>query len=233
MSHFILVGFINDFGFGRIILKCDNEINSRCCASSMCWCGSDSTGPPEGDHMANGRVEMAGFQLNKTQACASQITVRYSAGITAFATQNMNKIRIGRDGKNERAETNWKKMEREPVAQLGENFWFRKNKEDGVSSFASCITQGMFVGHHDRTGAAFAHHQERSCAGQKLDETDTERCITGRYELDGLCGTMWHMVAPELKLTEKVRGILGPVWTSATADLRANGGPASTASELR
>ena len=36
--------------------------------------------PPEGDHMANGRVEMAvrdsEFQLNKTQACASQMTVR-------------------------------------------------------------------------------------------------------------------------------------------------------------
>ena len=118
------------------------------------------------------------------------------------------------------------------MAQLGENFWFRKNGEDGVSPLASRTTQGIFVGQHDRTGAASVHYQERSCAGQKLDETDTERCIMGRYELDGLCGTPWQMVALELKLT-KVRGILGPVKTSATADLRANGGPSSAAGELR
>ena len=34
------------------------------------------------------------------------------------------------------------------------------------------------------------HYQERSCAGQKLDETDTERCV-GRDEL----GRLWHAVA--------------------------------------
>ena len=28
-------------------------------ATSLCWCGSDFTGPPAGDHMANGRVERA------------------------------------------------------------------------------------------------------------------------------------------------------------------------------
>ena len=30
---------------------------------------------------------------------------------------------------------------------------FRKIGEDGVSSFASRMTRGVFVGHHDRTGA--------------------------------------------------------------------------------
>ena len=34
------------------------------------------------------------------------------------------------------------------MAQFGEKVWFRKNGEDGVSSFASRMTQGVFVGHH-------------------------------------------------------------------------------------
>ena len=39
------------------------------------------------------------------------------------------------------------------MAQVGEKFWFRKIGEEGVSSFASRMTQGIFVGHHDRTRA--------------------------------------------------------------------------------
>ena len=39
------------------------------------------------------------------------------------------------------------------MAQLAEKGWFRKISEDGVSSFASRMTQGISVGHHDRTGA--------------------------------------------------------------------------------
>ena len=37
------------------------------------------------------------------------------------------------------------------MTQFGENVWFRKIGEDGVSSFASRMTQGIFDGHHDRT----------------------------------------------------------------------------------
>ena len=38
------------------------------------------------------------------------------------------------------------------MAQFGEKVWFRKIGEDGVSSCASRMTQGNFVGHCDRTG---------------------------------------------------------------------------------
>ena len=39
------------------------------------------------------------------------------------------------------------------MAQFGEKVWFRKIGENCVSSFASRMTQGIFVGHRDRTGA--------------------------------------------------------------------------------
>ena len=37
-----------------------------------------------------------------------------------------------------------------PVAQFGEKVWFRKFGEDGVSSSASRMIEGIFVGHRDR-----------------------------------------------------------------------------------
>ena len=58
------------------------------------------------------------------------------------------------------------------------------------------------------------HYQEQSCARQKLDETDTERC-TGH---DGLGRFVWHSVAMvdlELKLAKMVtadREEAGPSW---------------------
>ena len=49
-------------------------------------------------------------------------------------------------------ELNWSKMEK-LMAHFGEKVWFREIGQDGVSPFGSCMTQGTFVGHHDRTGA--------------------------------------------------------------------------------
>ena len=94
------------------------------------------------------------------------------ASPSRFAAQVMNEMR-SKDGKTSemrRTGRRWK----EPMAQLREKHWFRKVWKDGVSSFASRLTQGIFVGHHDRTGAVFVHYPEWSCARQKLDKTDTE-----------------------------------------------------------
>ena len=38
------------------------------------------------------------------------------------------------------------------MAQFGEKVRCRKIGQDGVSSFASRMTQGIFTDHHDRTG---------------------------------------------------------------------------------
>ena len=37
------------------------------------------------------------------------------------------------------------------MAQFGENVLFREIGENGVSSFANRMIEGIFVGHHDRT----------------------------------------------------------------------------------
>ena len=57
-----LVGFIKDLVFRRIILKCDSEPNTRALQDAVIHArvGVEviPQGPLEGDHMANGRVEM-------------------------------------------------------------------------------------------------------------------------------------------------------------------------------
>ena len=51
--HFV-VGFIKDLGFRRIILKSDDELSTKALKE-----------PPEGDHMANGRVQMAMTEVKR------------------------------------------------------------------------------------------------------------------------------------------------------------------------
>ena len=67
-----------------------------------------------------------------------------------FAAHVMNKMRIGEDGKTSELRRTGRRW-LEPVANFGEKVWFRKIGEVGVSSFASRMTQGIFVSHHDRT----------------------------------------------------------------------------------
>ena len=85
------------------------------------------------------------------------------------------------------------------MAHVGETVCFRKMGEDGVSTFASRMTQGIFAGHHDPTGAIFVCHQECKCW--------TRQPLSDAWDAtnwDGLCGTPWQMVARDLQLTKKV-----------------------------
>ena len=119
-------------------------------------------GPPEGDHMANRRGEMTVREV-KRQCGTLRISAEQNTSVRIAvdspllswllrsAAQVMNKMRIGKDGKTSdvrRTGRRWRK----PTAQFGQKVWFRKIGEDGVSSFASRVTRGIFVGRHDRTG---------------------------------------------------------------------------------
>ena len=57
------------------------------------------------------------------------------------------------------------------------------------------MTQGIFVGHHDRTRAVLCI--TKNAVPRRTSSTKQPNC-------DGLCGTPWQMVAPELKLTKQV-----------------------------
>ena len=65
-----------------------------------------------------------------------------------FAAHVINNMRIGKDGKK----SELRRRRRKPRHNL-EKVWYSKIGEYSVSSFASRMTQGVFVGHHHRTGA--------------------------------------------------------------------------------
>ena len=65
------------------------------------------------------------------------------------------------------------------------------------------MTQGIFVGHHGPTGAVLCITKNGVARGKSW----TRQTLSDAWEStnwEGLCGTPWHMVAPELKLTKKV-----------------------------
>ena len=89
------------------------------------------------------------------------------------------------------------------MAQFGGKLWFREIGEDGVRTFASRMTQGIFVGHHGRTGAVLCITKN----GVVPRKNWTRQTLGGAWDAtnwSGLCGTPWQMVALELKLTKKV-----------------------------
>ena len=89
------------------------------------------------------------------------------------------------------------------MTQFGEKVWFRNSGEDGVSSFASRMTPGIFVGTHDRTRAVLCIAKN---GGVVRGKSWTRQTLSDAWEStnwEGLCGTPWQMVASELKLTKR------------------------------
>ena len=89
------------------------------------------------------------------------------------------------------------------MAQCGEKVWFRKFGEDGIRSLVKRTFQGIFVGHHVRTGAVLFITKNGVVRGKSW----TRQTLSAAWEStnwDGLCGTPWQWVAPELELTKKV-----------------------------
>ena len=127
-----LVGFIKDLR--RIMLKCVNEPSTKALqdAAIHACVGVEviRQGPPEGDHMANGRVEMAVREVKRqcrTFRCSAEPNTSLSIAdaspllswLPRFAAQVMNKMRSGKDGKTSvmrRTVRRWRK----PMAQFGE-----------------------------------------------------------------------------------------------------------------
>ena len=89
------------------------------------------------------------------------------------------------------------------MAQFGEKVRCRKIGQDGVSSFASRMTQGIFTDHHDRTGEVLCITKNGVVRGKSW----TRQTLSDAWEsmnCEGWYGIPWQMVAPELKLTKKV-----------------------------
>ncbi|CAK0815838.1 unnamed protein product, partial [Prorocentrum cordatum] len=212
-----MVGLIRDLGYRRLILKCDNEPATKALQKkieeSVVGVEILPQGPPEGDHRANGLVEAAVREV-KRMCRTIRVAMELKRGerveddhpilswLPRYAAQAISKMRIGTDGKTaemRRTGRRWRK----PLAQFGEKVWFRRIGEDGGSSYASRMTQGRFVGHHDRTGATLCMTGKGVVRGKSW----TRQALEDAWDRAGwgdLCGTPWEMLAKETKLEKKV-----------------------------
>ena len=128
-------------GFRRNILKCDNESGTKALQDALIQACVEveviPQGPPEGDHMANGRVEMAVREV-KRHCRTLRIPAEHDTGVhnaddspllswlPRFAAQ---KMRIGKDGKTSELRRTGRRW-RKPMAQFGEEVWFREIGEE-------------------------------------------------------------------------------------------------------
>ena len=79
------------------------------------------------------------------------------------------------------------------MAPFGEKLGFREIGEDGVSSFASRMTQGIFVDHHDRTRAVFCITKNGVVRGKSW----TRQTLSDAWEStnwEEWFGDPWYMV---------------------------------------
>ena len=185
-------------------MKCDNKPSTKALQGAVIHAcvGVEviPQGPLESDHVANGRVEMIVREV-KRQCRILRISAEQNTSVRIaddspllswllrFVAQVMNKM-----------SRRWRK----PMAQFGEKVWFRKIGGDGVGSFASRMTQGIFVGHHhDRTGAVLCITKYGVVRGKGW----TRQRLSDAWDSTNwecFCGIPWQMVAPELKLKKKV-----------------------------
>ena len=92
--HFISCGFNKDLDFRRIILTCDNESSTKALQDSVIHAcvGVEviPEGPSEGDHIANGRVEMAVGEVKRQCRTLRISTYRKLQFITQLASSFSN-----------------------------------------------------------------------------------------------------------------------------------------------
>ena len=176
----LLVDFVEDPDFRRIILKDEHEPSMEVLQEAMIHSG----------------VEMAVREM-KTQCRILRISaehktsVRITGDISSlnwiphFAVQFLNKMRTGR---------RWRK----PMVQFGEKFWFH----EGINSFVKCIIQGIFVGHRDRTRAISYITKSGIVRGKSW----TNQKLSDAWEstnLEDLFANPWYTVITETRLTKK------------------------------
>ena len=121
-----LVGYIKDLGFRRMVVKCDNEPSTKSLQDVViqAFAGAEVVpqDPPEGDRMANGRVEMTAREV-KRQCRTLWISVEQQTSarvaddspmlswLPRFCSTFHEQNEIWCRWKNERTETNRTKIE--------------------------------------------------------------------------------------------------------------------------
>ena len=163
-----LVAWLKSLGYKRVVVRSDDEpalLKLLDVVAGNTDIEMVMKQAPEGDHQANGMAEAC------VRECKGQIRavrllletkygVKFAKGepilawIPRHAANGRNRYRIGRDGKTaerRRAGRQW----RRPTVLFGEAVFFKRAgiRPGAKNSGDARMRKGVFVGHHERTGA--------------------------------------------------------------------------------
>ena len=164
-----LTAFIKSLGFKRILVKSEKE---RTVLSLIESVTCNLTGvelvlmrSPEGDHQANGIAEVGVREIKvQTRTLRSQLEQRLGSRIDEkdplmswiprHAANCVSRYRIMDDGRTpdqRRCGKTWKR----PVVEFGESVHFRPvGENNALRGGDQRLLRGVYVGHHERSGAA-------------------------------------------------------------------------------
>ena len=222
-SQAFLVGWLRGLGYKRLVMRSDNErallALLRSVAANLEGAEVVEQSCPEGDHAANGLAEVAvreakaqvrvlkshleerlGRRLEWTEPLASWI-VRHAANC-------LSRYRVQADGRTPDQRRTGKKWRR--LASLARESpstqWLREGERRAAGD-AERMLDGIFVGHHERTGAALFLTSKGVLRGMRI-----QRRAEGQWDsafIASCRGKPWNMKGEEASRKEAVHSQAG------------------------
>ena len=162
-----LAGFVRGLGYKRCIFASDNEPALLALLADVSAALPEVEVVPrpsiEGDHQANGLAEV-GVREVKAQSRVLRSHVEYCykrrlsrdeplfAWMVRHAANVINRGRIGTDGKTPEQRRTGKQWRR-PSLWFGEQCFFKRAQTKAIQGADERMTKGVYIGHHERTGA--------------------------------------------------------------------------------
>ena len=178
-----LTAFIKSLGFKRILVRYENERSLLCLIERVM---NNLTGvelvqmtSPEGDHAANGLAEVGVREIKaQTRILRSQLEQRlgnridekdpFMSWIPRHAANCVSRYRLMDDGRTpdqRRCGKTWKR----PVVEFGESVHFRPvGENNAMRGGDERMLRGVYVGHHERSGAAISHTPDGVKRGSRI-----------------------------------------------------------------
>jgi hypothetical protein len=199
-----LVGWLRQLGHKRILWRGDNEPSLLALRNAVSKALPEielvPRDSPPGDHAANGFAEtgvreLKGIIRTMKSALEEKLGRRLEkddpllAWLPRHAASMLSRYRLGENGKTAEQMRTGKKW-RKPAVEFGELLLFRPIMLGGgrKRDFSARMLEGIYVGHHERTGSVMVLTAEGATRGIGIARVPLERrwCAEGRAVFRGL-----------------------------------------------
>ena len=195
-------GWLRGLGWKRLLLRSDNDrallAFLRAAAANLEGVEVIEQASPEGDHAANGLAEVGVREVKaQTRVLKSHLEERLkrqldwseplATWLVRHSAKCLSRYRIQNDGKTPDQRRTGKRWRRQ-VVEFGEKAAFlpvAARREGRVAGDAERMMDGIFVGHHERTGASLFLSErgllrgtrvQRKTADQRWDNEFIRKC---------------------------------------------------------